>query len=286
MEFIDSHVHFWDPSMFTYAWLSGFPALAQRHLLMDLDQEADGMSPERILFVQADCAHTQAMDEVRWIEELAATESRIAGIVAFAPMNRSTETASILERLKAIPLVRGVRHMIQDEPLRDFCTGSAFVEGVQLCGAAGLNFDICCLGEQLPAVIELVRRCPNTKFILDHCGKPAIRSGLFEPWCKDISALAEYPQVFCKLSGLTTQADHAGWQISDLRPYWDHLVTTFGPTRLLFGSDWPVVKLASSYRRWLSTANSLAEDLPPPDREAIFRGNAATVYNFPLCSPA
>jgi len=254
--------------------------LSEKHLLADLDREAGHMSPQRILFIQADCARAQAMDEVRWIEQLAADDSRIVGVVAFAPMDQPLDIASILGRLKSIPLVRGVRHMIQDEPDPDFCLRPAFVEGVRLCGAAGLSFDLCCLGGQLPAVIELVRQCPGTRFILDHCGKPDIRSGAIEPWRSYITKLAQFPQVVCKLSGLATQSDHAQWRISDLRPHWDHLLMSFGPSRLLFGSDWPVVKLASSYRRWLSTVESLAEDLSASDSEAIFNANAAIVYNL------
>jgi len=280
MIFTDAHVHFWDPGVFTYPWLARHPELSRPHTPADLDRETDGPAPNRMIFIQAECVETQALDEVCWIDQLAAQDRRIAAIIAYCRMDGSRSNAAQIEALRAHPRVRGVRHLIQGQTDPDFCLRPGFVAGVRQCGAANLLFELCCVADQLPNVIRLVEQCPDTAFVLDHAGKPDIRSGRLDPWREHIDTLASFPQVVCKLSALVTQARHDGWQPSDLRPYWDHALAAFGPARLLFGSDWPVMKLASSYRRWFETANTLAADLSSSDRAALFHDNATRVYHL------
>jgi L-fuconolactonase len=236
--------------------------------------------PSRIVFVQAGCARTQGLAEADWVASLAQSDSRIAGIVAQAEIDRGPLLAPTLEKLTNNPLVRGVRHLIQDEADPEFCLRPAFVTGVRALAPAGLSFDVCCRPHQLSSVGELVRRCPETRFVLDHAGKPAITRGEIDSWRAEVSALATLPNVVCKLSGLVTEANHSTWHPNDLRPWVDHLVTTFGPQRLLFGSDWPVVKLAASYRRWLDAAQDLLSALSSGERDAIFHRNATRIYRL------
>ena len=125
-----------------------------------------------------------------------------------------------------------------------------------------------------------MRSCPETRFILDHAGKPGIRAGILDPWRANIRALASMPNVVCKLSGLVTEADHLHWSVGQLDPYVNHVLDAFGPSRLLFGGDWPVSKLASSYLRWLETARGLVAHLSKAEQAAIFHGNAAKVYRI------
>jgi len=273
----DAHVHFWDQGNLPYPWLADVPPIAGRHTPAELDAETGPRAPSRIVFVECGAP---GLEEVRWIEHLAAADRRIRAIVAKAPVNAGDETARAIAELERHPLVRGVRHLIQDEPDPGFCLTPAFIAGVTRLAAAGLSFDLCCRHAQLPAVIELVRRCPQTQFILDHAGKPAIRSGLLDPWRAHIRALTALPNVVCKLSGLVTEADPARWTADDLRPYVDHLVQTFGPSRLLFGGDWPVCKLAGSYVRWLETAQAATDRLPAADRAAIFSENTGRIYRL------
>jgi L-fuconolactonase len=278
---IDSHVHFWDPARLPYPWLAEAPAIAGPHTPDLLAAGAGKAMPARLVFVQAECARDRWLEEVRWVESLARAEPRIAGIVAHAPMDAGPELALILGELKTHPLVHGVRHLIQDQADPQFCIRPAFVAGVQAAGGQGLGFDLCCRSHQLPAIIELVRRCPQTTFVLDHAGKPGIARRELDPWRGHIAALAALPNIVGKLSGLVTEADPAGWTIEDLRPYADHLLATFGPSRLLFGSDWPVVNLAGGFCRWLDAAEALLSSLSPAGRQAIFHDNAARVYRLP-----
>lgn len=278
--FTDAHVHFWDPRRLPYPWLGAVPSIAGPHTPGELRAEAGADQPEKIVFVQAECARDHWADEVRWVEALAAGEPRLAALVAHAPMDAGARTTAVLATLARHPLVRGARHLIQDEPDPAFCTRPEFVAGVRQLGAAGLTFDLCCRAAQLPAVATLVGRCPDTTFILDHAGKPELRSGHLTAWRTDLARLAERPNVACKFSGLVTEADPAANLGDLLRPVATHLLATFGPGRLLFGGDWPVVKLAVTYRRWLALARELLSALPAADQTAIFSTNAARLYRL------
>ena len=276
MNLTDAHVHFWDSSL-PHPWLADLPAIAGPHTPADLRAEAGASAPSRIVFVECGAPW---LAEVRWVEWLAEADRRIGGIVAKAPINAGDETTRAIAELARHPLVRGVRHLIQDEPDPGFCLTKEFLSGVAQLPAAGFTFDICCRHAQLPAVIELVRRSPQTQFILDHAGKPDIRSRRLDPWRAHIRTLAALPNVACKLSGLVTEADPARWTTDDLRPFAAYLIEAFGPSRLLFGGDWPVAKLASDYVRWLETAEALAGDLSGAERTAIFSENAVRLYRL------
>jgi len=275
--FIDTHVHFWDQRVLPYPWLATVPAIAGPHTPAELHAETGDRCPEKIVFVECGAP---GLDEVDWIAQLAVHEPRIAGLVAKIPVDAGPATTRAIAALQRQPLVRGVRHLIQDEPDPGFCLRPEFLAGVRALGAAGLSFDLCCRHHQLDAVGRLVAECPGTRFILDHFGKPDIQHALRDPWHGHIAALARLPNVDCKLSGLITEASHAAWTIDDLRPYVNHVLATFGPGRLLFGGDWPVVKLAGSYVRWLDTAHALVSHLSPADRAAVFHDNAVRVYRL------
>ncbi len=277
MRFIDAHMHFWDQAALApYSWLHEVPTIAHRHTPETIHTEAGADFPEKIVFVECGAPW---LDEVKWVEHLAARETRLAAIVAKIAINQGARTSAAIAELRRHPLVRGVRHHFEHAPL-DYCARPEFIAGVTELASAGLSFDLCCKHPQLPAVIELVRQCPQVSFILDHGGKPGIRDGLLDPWREHLRTLAALPNVVCKLSGLVTEADHAQWTPAQLQPYVNHLLETFGPSRLLFGGDWPVAKLACGYPRWLSLARQFTAHLTPDEQAAIFHGNAARVYRI------
>jgi L-fuconolactonase len=277
----DTHVHFWDQRRLAYAWLARVPEIASVHTPTELAVAAGARPASRLVFVECDGDRARFLDEVAWVEELAAREPRIQAVVAFAPVDRGRQTLASLGALRARPIVRGVRHLIQGQRDPGFCLRREFLEGVRACGERGLSFDICVKHHQLGSVVEMVRACPHTSFILDHAGKPDIRNRLLDPWRAHVAALARLPNVVCKFSGLVTEADPAAWTVDDLRPYADHLLATFGPGRLMFGSDWPVVDLAASYGRWLDAALELLAPLSPDERQAVLSDNAGRVYRLP-----
>jgi L-fuconolactonase len=281
---IDSHCHFWDPRRMPYSWLVEVPSIARPHTPVELRAEAGDHLPEQLVFVQAGCDHP--LDEVRWIEELAAAEPRITAIVAFTPLDRGAETLEALQALRRRPLIRGVRHLIQGETDPGFCLRPDFVAGVRALGEIGLPFDLCIRNHQLPPATELVKRCPGTAFVLDHAGKPDIKSGRVDPWRDDLARLAALPNVACKLSGLVAEADPTTWTIDGLRPYAEHVLACFGSDRVAFGSDWPVVKIGSGFGDWLRVARELTSHLSGGARAAIFDENARRIYHLPPLPPA
>ncbi len=179
-----------------------------------------------------------------------------------------------------MPLIKGVRHNLQDEAEPDFCLRPDFVAGVRLLAEFKLSFDLCIKHRQLPYVIELVRRCPDTAFILDHLGKPGIKQQLLDSWQADLRNLAELPNVACKISGMVTEADHEGWQPADLEPFINVVLGAFGEERVMFGSDWPVALLASSYLRWFETLGALTTRLPVSARRKLWAENARRFYRM------
>jgi L-fuconolactonase len=278
--FTDSHVHFWDTALRPYPWLAAVPRIAGAHGPAELDRDAGSSAPSRIVFVQADCERSFALDEVEWVETLAQADPRVRGIVAFAPMNEGALTLAALAALAARPLVKGVRHLIQGETDPGFCLTPAFIAGVAECGRLGLSFDLCVRHPQLDAVIGLVRACPGTSFVLDHAGKPDLRADMLDSWRDHVVELAACPNVSCKVSGLVTEAGTAALDPERFVPTISLLLEAFGPGRLLFGSDWPVVKLAAPYPTWLSMARTLLSSLPAAEQAAIFNDNAGRIYRL------
>lgn len=271
---IDSHVHFWDPQKLRYAWLDNLSSLNRAYLTDHVPARVDG-----IVFVQAACADEQGLDEVNFVTALAQNDARVSGIVAFAPIEDSEKLRAYLEQLKQNPLVKGVRRLIQDEAF-GFCTEPKFIEGVRSLAEYDFTFDICIRHWQLPDAIQLARACPRVNFVLDHCGKPDIKNHILEPWRAQIDELAKLPNVFCKLSGLVTEANIEQWTPDDLQPYIAHVIDAFDMDRLMFGSDAPVAYLASSYERWVETLQNATKDLSQVAQEKLWRANAAAFYRI------
>jgi L-fuconolactonase len=185
-----------------------------------------------------------------------------------------------MERLSKIPVVRGIRRITQYQPDPDYVLKPDFVAGVRLLPRYGLSCDLCIYHNQMPGIIKLVRQCPEVSFILDHIGKPGIRDGLIEPWKTHIRELASLPNVMCKLSGVTTEADHANWTREQLRPYIDHVITCFGIDRLMYGGDWPVAELAGTYTSWIEVLDWATQGLTHEERLKLFRDNGIRAYRL------
>lgn len=280
-QYIDSHVHFWDSAVIDYPWLAGAPAISAPTYPADLDTARGdaGYGLAGIVFVEADCLPAHAQREAEWVSSLAADDPRIRGIVAHAPLQKGAAVADDLAALQKLPLVKSIRRLIQSEPL-GFSTGADFVRGVQLLPDYGFSFDLCIFHPQLGDVLRLVEQCPNVSFILDHMGKPGIAAGLTEPWKSQIRELAQRPDIHCKLSGVVTEADKEKWTADQVRPYMEHILGSFGPARVLFGSDWPVVNLAADYRRWFDLATATIAHFSPEEQRMILHDNAVRFYRL------
>lgn len=277
---VDSHIHLWDPAVLPMPWIESAPAIARSYGMADLDRARGSIAIERIVFVECDVAPGRNLDEARWVAGLAEADPRIAGIVAHAPLHLGRDAERDLVELAKIPLVKGVRRLIQNEPDPGFCARPEFIAGVKLLPAYGFTFDICIFHHQLPAAIELVRRCPEVEFVLDHIAKPPIRAGQTEPWAAQLRTLAGFPNVTCKISGVATEADHAAWSEAQLRPYIDHALACFGPDRVMYGGDWPVSDLAIAYPRWVELVAAAVAAWSEADRRKLWRDTAIRVYRI------
>ena len=274
---LDAHQHAWDPRRFPYPWLAAHPPLDRSFSPRDLDPGGAPLAG-RVL-VEADCRPDQAAAETAWLLDLARADPTVMGVVAAVPLDRGAEVGRRIEELAAEPLVVGVRRLLQDEPA-GFALRAGFVAGTRLLAAAGLVSDLCVREWQLAEVTKLVRACPEVTFVLDHLGKPAVAARPAEPWVSDLAMLAELPNVTVKLSGLATEAP-PGTPLQHCLPYLRHAVDCFSPERCLFGGDWPVSTLATTYGDWYRTVRSAVADLDPAERAGIMAGNARRVYALP-----
>lgn len=272
---IDSHLHFWNPEHLTYDWLQYVPVISGR---MGPEEFTGVADLEGAIFVQADCE--EALGEVDWVNSL---NFPILGIVAYAPLELG-DTPHI-QALKAKPKVVGIRRNAQNEP-DGFMTSEGYIAGMIAAAQAGFSLDMCIRARQLPelhqALARLFEAVPEARIVLDHLGKPDIKthgadiSG--DNWANEINDLSDLPNVFCKLSGLPTEADWDHWTPEQLRPYLDHALNLFGPSHCLFGGDWPVVDLAGGYSRWLAVVASAVSHLPADQQAEVWSGTARTVY--------
>ena len=214
------------------------------------------------------------------MQGLAAADDRIRGFVASARLEHGSLAAQELERLARLPAMKGIRRLIQQHPEPDWCLSPAFVEGVSLLGQYDLPFDICIRHPQLSSAVELVRLCPQVRFVLNHIAKPAIASSGWEPWATNLLAMAALPNVVCKLSGVATEADHAAWTPGQLMPYIHHAIDCFGWSRLLFASDWPVMTLATNYQQWVDLLDEVLVTASETERMMFYRDNAIRTYRL------
>ena len=285
---VDTHVHLWDPEEYPLPWLEGeavrdsevAPIAGRRFALAEYEAATRGVDVAGMVYVEVDADPAYGLVEARWVAERAREEPRIGAIVAWAPIEHGRRVRSYLRALAEVdPLVKGVRRLLQAEAV-DFCLQPGFLDGLRTLPEFGFSFDICVLHHHLPAVVEMVRRCPEVSFVLDHLGKPNIRGRQLDPWREHIRALAELPNVVCKVSGAVTEADLVNWTADDLAPYVSFALDAFGEDRVLFGGDWPVVLLASPLQRWIETLDGLTADLSREQRRKLWAENARRVYRM------
>lgn len=272
---IDAHHHLWIYSPAEYGWINERMEVLRRDFLPDdLKLHLEHAGINGAVTVQA----RQTFEETEWLLDLAENESRIAGVVGWAPI-ASPEFPAVLERLSRRKFLKGLRHIIQDEPNDSFILGPAFNRGIRALRETALVYDILIYARHLPQTITFVDMHPDQVFVLDHCAKPPIRDGKLEPWATQMRDLARRPNVCCKVSGLVTEAEQH-WTPASLAPWWHVVLEAFGPERLLFGSDWPVALLASNYQQWVDTVTQWTAELSIDEQAAIWGGNAQRIYRL------
>ncbi|HVY70620.1 MAG TPA: amidohydrolase family protein [Verrucomicrobiae bacterium] len=272
---IDAHQHFWSYDEAQYPWIPKGSRLHRDWLPADLDPLLAWRQMDGSVAVQA----RQTLEETRWLLSLADQNPSIKGVVGWVDL-RSPRVEERLEELVKHPRLVGVRHVAQDEPDDKFLLQPEVMRGIGSLKRFGLTYDLLVYPRQLPAAIALARRLPEHRFVLDHIAKPPIRNGVMEPWDDQIRQLARSQNVYCKISGLITEANHQKWAPEEVYPYLDVVFEAFGTNRLMFGSDWPVCLLAGSYDRVYELVAGYTRGLAPIEQEAFFGGNAARFYTL------
>jgi L-fuconolactonase len=273
---IDAHQHFWVYQPREYDWIDDSLASLRRDFLpADLKPELERTGFQGCIAVQA----RQTMEETRWLLELAAASPFIVGVVGWVDL-QSPEVRSQLQGVAGNPKLVGVRHVVQTEPDDQFLLRPEFLRGISLLEEFDLAYDILIYTKHLPVAAEFVRRFPRQRFVLDHLAKPPIKSGALHPWTDGIRKLAAFPNVFCKLSGLVTEADWQNWKPADMKPYLDVAFESFGPERLMIGSDWPVCTVAGSYARVMDVVKDYLSRHPVQVQESILGGNAQRFWKL------
>lgn len=273
---LDAHQHVWRYSAATHPWIGDSMSVLRRdYLPQDLRPLLDAAGFDGSIAVQA------ALDvaETRWLLALADENPWIRGVVGWVDLTRP-DCARELEVLARHPKLKGIRHVAQDEPDPRFLLRKDFARGIAELRRFGLAYDLLVYPRQLPAAIELVDRFPAQPFVLDHLGKPEIRDRGREPWAGLVRELARRENVCCKLSGLVTEADWRRWSPTDLAFYLDVALESFGPERLMIGSDWPVCLLAGDYAAVMGVVLARVASLASAEREAILGGTAARFYRI------
>jgi len=273
---IDAHQHFWIYDKREYSWINDEMSILKRDFLPgDLKKEVDRIGFDGSIAVQA----RQTIDETEWLFKLAEQNDIIKGVVGWLDI-RSPQFKNQLEKYAKRTKLVGIRHVVQDEPDNRFMSRSEFIEGIRELENYDLVYDILIFEKQLPAAIDLVSRFPYQRFVLDHIGKPRISYTSLEPWKSLITELAEYPGVYCKVSGMVTEADWKNWKIEDFQPYLDTVFEAFGAERILFGSDWPVCTVAASYKDVFGLVKNYIEKFSPDEQNKIMGENAARIYRL------
>ena len=273
---IDAHHHLWEYNDRDYVWMTGAMTALRRNFLVPEFREVTRESGvDGAVAVQA----RQMMEETEWLLDLAGRSGLIRGVVGWVPLV-DPDAGKYLERFAQNPKLKAVRHVLHDEPDDSYMLRDDFNRGVSLLRSFGLAYDILIFERHLPQTLKFVDRHPGQVFVVDHIAKPRIKARLLSPWRERIQELARRGNVFCKVSGMATEADWSAWTADGLRPYFDAVLTAFGPNRLMFGSDWPVLTLAGGYKTWMDTFRSFIADLSPDEQESIRRGAGIAAYRL------
>ena len=275
MKIIDTHQHFWNYDAQKQDWINeDMQAIRKDFLAADLAIELKENKVEACISVQA----AQSLQETDFLLAQAKANNFIQGVVGWVDLC-DLKMEQALEKYATEKLLKGFRHILQAEP-KGFMLQESFIQGLKKLQANNYTYDLLIYAHQLKEANEMVKHLPTVPIVIDHIAKPNIKAGEIEDWKKEITGLANYPNVYCKISGMVTEANWNNWTAADLKPYLDEVVAAFGTDRILFGSDWPVCLVASTYSKWLQLVQNYFNTFSSSEQEAIFAGNAIKFYKL------
>tara|TARA_R110001592_G_scaffold178446_1_gene419400 strand:- start:4921 stop:5751 length:831 start_codon:yes stop_codon:yes gene_type:complete len=273
---IDAHQHFWKYDPVRDSWIDNSMSVLMRDFLpSELKEEMDNNGIDGCVTVQAD----QSEEETNFLLQLAQSNSFIKGVVGWIDL-RAKNAEDRIAHFATNEKLKGLRHIVQAEPDEHFMLQNDFKRGISFLSKYGLTYDILIFPKHLGTALELVKQFPEQPFVIDHLAKPQIKEQVLSPWKEQIQELAKAPNVFCKVSGLVTEANWHNWKMEDIKPYLDIVFEAFGIDRLMFGSDWPVCKLAGNYTTTCVLMEEYLKDFSEVDKAKFWGKNATTFYNL------
>jgi L-fuconolactonase len=278
---VDTHVHLWDLHQFRLPWLEGAPALNRSFLARDYQNAVAGLNVAKAVYMEVDVERSQQRREARWVIDLcrAGTPPLAAAVVSGRPAE--DDFARYLKPMANEPVVKGLRQVLHgSETPRGFCLSSQFQRGIRLLGELGLSFDLCMRPGELGDGAKLIDACPDTSFVLDHCGNPDVFNADRSTWQRAIAELARRRNVVCKVSGIVASTRGRPWRPDDLAPVINHVLKEFGPDRVVFGGDWPVCTLGAPLADWVKALREVVTNRSEADQRKLFHDNAVRVYRL------
>ncbi len=278
MTVIDAHQHFWELGRFDYDWLNSEPLkpIRRTYLPDDLKPHLDACGVYKSIFVQTQ----HNVEENRWVLAFCEAHDFLAGMVGWVDL-AGADCESQLEEFASHPKFVGIRHVTHDEPDDDFIVREDVLGGLRLLEKYQVPFDLLFFVKHLRHAQTLGKLLPGLPMVIDHLAKPEIKAGRMDNWIDNFRAAGQYPNMYCKISGMVTEANWSEWKAADLRPYVDVALEVFGPERCMYGSDWPVCELAGSYEEVIGAARDVLGELSPSEQEMVFGGTAKKFYGLP-----
>lgn len=278
---IDTHQHLWDLSKFKLPWLAQEPSLNRCYLPEDYRRASEGLNIVKSVYMEVDVEPSQQEAEARYVLDLCDTEKSLPFAAVISGRPASEGFAAYLDLFRDRKALKGLRQVLHgpSTPI-GYCLDPKFVEGIRTLGKKGLSFDLCIRSDDLPNVAKLLDLCPDTQFILDHCGNPSVKTKDLSKWKADLAKVAEKKNVAGKVSGIVASAAPGPWTADDLAPIVNHVIETFGIDRVVFGGDWPVCTLAASLREWVEALQKIVANRSETDRRKLFHDNALKVYRL------
>ena len=278
---VDTHQHLWDLTKFRLPWLKEATTLARSYLMADYVKSAEGLGVVKTVYMEVDVDPAQHPAEADYVIDLCrrSVGPMVGAVIGGRPS--SDGFANDLDRYKNEPAVKGMRQVLHGPGTpKGYCLDPKFIRGIRLLGERGLSFDLCMRSGELQDATKLIDACPDTSFILDHCGNASVREKDLTAWRADIARMAERKNVVCKVSGIVASAAPDPWTADDLAPIVNHVLASFGPDRVAFGGDWPVCTLAATLRQWVEALRLIVQDRSEAERRKLFHDNAMKIYRL------
>jgi predicted TIM-barrel fold metal-dependent hydrolase len=278
---VDTHQHLWDLTKFRLPWLKEGSPLARSFLMADYLNATAGLNVVKAVYMEVDVVPQQQSAEAQYILDICkqGNPPTVAAVISGRPASEGFKT--YIEPFKGSRSIKGVRQVLHgaDTPA-GYCLSADFIKGIRLLGDLGMSFDICVRPGELADAAKLIDACPDTRFILDHCGNANVQARDRSPWERDMAALAKRKQVVCKVSGIVVSARPGAWTADDLAPFINHTLGVFGPDRVMFGGDWPVCTQTATYRQWVDALKTIVHERSEQEQRKLFHDNAVRFYGL------